>query len=864
MKKILIILPILILIIFTVVWVDGFEKLFPSGKQLVERNALKEEKRPNDWFYLQRSYPHGKINYQAWREAIAQAEMMRNDLRSGNGSRELNSWQPSGPTNIGGRITSLAVSPANLDVVFAGAADGGVYRWTSSTLSWQPVFDFNSTLSIGAIAVDPVNPNIVYVGTGEANSSGDSYPGNGIFKSTDGGDNWDYIGLPESYYIGRIAINPQNTQQIFVAATGLLFGKNPERGIYRSNDGGQSWDRRLFVSDSTAGIDVVINPNSTNIVYAAMWERIRYPYKRTAGGITSGIYRSTDGGDNWSQLTNNLPPPSPTIGRIGLAIAPTNTSVLYSIYADHPGYFHGIFKTADGGDLWVPVNYGSLGNLYSNFGWYFGNIYVDPNNENVVYALGVGMRKSTSGGNSWSSVAGGTHVDHHAIWVNPNNSNHVIIGNDGGIFISQNGGSSFSKEYDLPITQFYAATVDYNNPQRLYGGTQDNGTLRTLTGQLNDWTSIYGGDGFYVIVDPNNSNVIYAESQYGGLGKSTNGGFNFSPATSGINGGDRTNWMTPVVMNPNDSNVLYYGTYRVYKTTNAAGFWSPISGDLSNGPYSGGLNFGTITTFAVAPTNSNMVYAGTDDGNVWISEDAGGSWNLISSTLPTLWVTYVTADPINDSAAVVSFSGYKMNQYVGHVFRTLDRGQNWADITANLPQAPINKVVIDPDFPGVYYAASDVGVFFTSDSGNSWGMLGDNLPAAGVMDLILHQPTRTLVAATHGRSMYSIDISNVVAIKKPTVVRLEDFQLTGIYPNPFNSEVTIKFNLGKSLTVEAAIFDLLGRKVIVLKNEKLSPAEYRLKWDGKNSNRATVASGTYLVRLKAGHQQIVQAITYVK
>lgn len=864
MKKIMIILPSLILIILIAFVVGHLNKLLTSGRQLSKMNALEEEKRPNDWFYDQRSYPHGKINYKAWREAIGQAQMMRSELRTENASRMQTSWQPAGPTNIGGRITTLAVSPANTNVVFAGAADGGVYRWTSLTLSWEPVFDFNSALSIGAIAVDPVNPNVVYVGTGEANSSGDSYPGNGMFKSTDRGDNWDYIGLPESYYIGRIAINPQNTQQVFVAATGLLFGKNLERGIYRSTDGGQSWEQRLFVSDSTAGIDVVINPDSTNIVYAAMWERIRRPYERKAGGVTSGIYRSTDGGYNWSLLSNGLPAPSTTIGRIGLGISPANSSVLYSVYADHPGYFYGIFKTTDGGNSWAQVNDGALGNLYSNFGWYFGNIYVDPNSEDIVYVLGVGMRKSTTGGSSWSSVATGTHVDHHAIWVDPSNSNHVIIGNDGGIFVSQNGGSSFSKEYDLPITQFYAATVDYNNPQRLYGGTQDNGTLRTLTGQLGDWTSIYGGDGFYVIVDPNNSNIIYAESQYGGLGKSTNGGFNFSSATTGINSSDRTNWMTPVVLDPNDSNVLYYGTYRVYKTTNGAASWSPISGDLSNGPYQGGLAFGTITTFAVSPQNSSVVYAGTDDGNVWISEDAGGTWNLVSNQLPNLWATYLTADPVNDSAAVVSYSGYKMNQYVGHIFRTEDRGQSWVDISANLPQAPVNKVVIDPDFPGVYYAASDVGVFFTSDSGGSWNMLGDNLPVSGVMDLILHQPTRTLVAATHGRSMYAIDVSNVVAIRPTAIVKPLDFKLSAAYPNPFNSEITIGFELNKSLHVETAIFDLLGRKVRVLKNEKLSPAEYRLKWDGKNSNNTAVASGTYLVRLKAGNQQLVQPVTYVK
>jgi len=858
MKRVYIIAIAFVIISTGIIALIQFINIMPSTNS-VGNTAEEEKEKPNYWFYMQRSYPQDKINYDAWREAVANSEVMRQTA-----PQSRSSWQEAGPTNIGGRITTIAASASNPNFIFAGAADGGVWRSTNSGVNWQSVFDFNSTLSIGAIAVDPMNADVAYVGTGEANSSGDSYPGNGIFKTLDGGLSWQNMGLQDSYYIGRIAINPQNIQQIFVAATGLLFGKNLERGIYRSNDGGQNWQQVLFVSDSTAGIDVVIDPSSPNKVYAAMWERIRYPYERRAGGVTSGIYKSADGGDNWTLLSGGLPAPSATIGRIGLAIAPTNPNVLYAIYADHPGYFDGIFKTTDSGNSWSQVNDGGLGNLYSNFGWYFGNIYVDPNNENTVYALGLAIYKSTSGGNSWGSITGGIHVDQHAIWVDPTNSNHLVIGNDGGIFISQNGGSSFSKVLNLPITQFYAATVDYNNPQRLYGGTQDNGTMRTLTGQLDDWSIFYGGDGFYVIIEPNNSNVIYAESQYGGLGKSTNGGSNFNNATNGINGSDRTNWMTPVVMDPNDSNILYYGTYRVYKTTNGAGFWSPVSSDLSNGPYSGGLNFGTITTIAVASTNSNVVYAGTDDGNVWISEDGGGTWNFISGQLPTHWVTYITVDPANDSTAVVSFSGYKMNQYVGHIFRTVDRGQNWVDISANLPQAPVNKVVIDPDFPGIYYAASDVGVFFTSDSGNIWSMLAQNLPASVIMDLVFHQPTRTLVSATHGRSMYKIEVGNVVDIDTAPMPVIANFNLISTYPNPFNSQIAIKFRLNKSLPIEVVIFDVLGRKVKLIKKGTLSPAEYLVKWNGIDDTGNSVSSGKYLVLIKAGNQQLTKSITYVK
>ncbi|NIT59635.1 MAG: hypothetical protein GWN00_26470, partial [Aliifodinibius sp.] len=272
------------------------------------------------------------------------------------------------------------------------------------------------------------------------------------------------------------------------------------------------------------------------------------------------------------------------------------------------------------------------------------------------------------------------------------------------------------------------------------------------------------------------------------------------------------------------------GTYRVYKTTNAAGFWTSISNDLTNGPYIGGLNFGTITTIAIAPGNSNVIYVGTDDGNVWVTFSGGAIWSPISNQLPILWVTSIAVHPTDENSAVVSFSGYKMNQYVGHVFRTEDGGQNWVDISANLPQAPVNKVIIDPDFPQVYYAASDVGVFFSSDSGGTWNMLGQTLPASVVMDLVFHQPTRTLVAATHGRSMYKIDVSSIVSIKTTPESTVQDFQLISAYPNPFNSQITFKFQLSKTRDVEVGIFDLLGKQVKLLMMGNLSPSEYRLSW----------------------------------
>jgi len=480
---------------------------------------------PDPTFYLQRAYPLDTIPKQAILRAYEQARALQRQVSK----ESLPTWQPGGPYNIGGRITAIAVDPSNPLIVYAGAADGGVLKSTDGGLHWTPIFDEMPSLSIGALAVDPTDPSKIYVETGEANSSGDSFDGDGVYMSPDGGSTWVHLGLEQTRHINRIVINPQNPQVLYVAAMGSLFSTNPERGVYRSTDGGQTWERVLFVSDSTGCIDLVINPQNPDILYAAMWERIRRPWMRKVAGPTSGIYRSTDGGNTWELLTNGLPQGA-NVGRIGLAIAPTNPQVLYAIYADHPGYFMGVYKTTDGGNTWFRVNDAVLSDLFSSYGWYFGNIRVDPTNENVVYALGLDLYRSTNGGNSWQNLSGySVHVDQHDLWIDPQNPQHLILGNDGGIYLSSNGGLSWQKSTDLPITQFYRVTVDFQNPERIYGGTQDNGTMRTLTGGLYDWNIIYWGDGFFCIVDFTNPNIIYAGAATGGLWKSTSGGVSWTP-----------------------------------------------------------------------------------------------------------------------------------------------------------------------------------------------------------------------------------------------------------------------------------------------------------------------------------------------
>ncbi len=738
-----------------------------------------QQNKPSEWFYLQRSYPATEINYAAYQNAIAQAKTLKNKA---SGQNRAFSWQLSGPVNIGGRISAVALHPEDDQVFYVGAASGGVFKTVDAGLSWEPIFDDQPSLSVGDIALAPSNPEVVYVGTGEANAGGGSvaYDGLGVFRSDDAGQTWTDCGLHESGSIGRIAVHPQSPDVCYVAAMGRMFSKNEERGVFKTYDGGQNWQKILYLNDSTGAIDLVLDPENPETIYAAMWERIRRPDQRIYGGPSCGIYRSIDGGQNWQQLTTGLPSPSTNIGRIGLAIAPSDPSVLYAIYADKTGYFEGLYRSDDSGESWIQTNDAALSNLFASYGWWFGRIRVDPANANIVYAIGYDLYKTSNGGNSWSNIGYSVHVDHHDLYAHPLNPNFLVLGNDGGIYLSQNAGSTWNHIENLPITQFYTSEIDQQHPERRYGGAQDNGTIRTLTGSTNDWSEIYGGDGFVVKVDPQNNQYVYAEYQYGGLGRSVNGGSSFTGATSGISGSDRFNWMSPLVLDPVNPSSLYFGGNRVYRSVNRAVGWTAISPDLTNGPGAYNQTFGTTTTIDVSPVNPEVIYAGTDDGNVWVTQDAGLNWNKISNDLPLRWVSRVTTDPVEEGTAYVALSGYRVDEYLPHLFYTSDFGQNWTDISGDLPEAPVNDVIVDPLQDSTLYVATDVGVFGTLNLGQSWLPVGDNLPNVPMLDLTFHPETRRLTVATYGRSMYSISVDEFVGLNNDISLN----QKMKIYPNP--------------------------------------------------------------------------------
>jgi len=806
---------------------------------------------PSEWFYAQRVYPHAEIKPVDLARARNEGALLRQAV-----SDAAVPWDPVGPINIGGRIADLAIHPFDPLTVYVGSAEGGILKTTDGGFSWTPTFDNLETLSIGDVTVDPTNGDIVYAGTGEPNNGGGSvtYGGLGVYKTTNGGVTWNNMGLNDTRYIGRIVIDPTNTQRLFVAAMGALFSTNPERGVYRSTDAGQSWQHVLSVTDSTGAIDLVIDRLQPNRIYAATWERIRHPHTRRYGGFTSAVYRSTDGGNNWSILGGGLPSPAVVNGRIGLAIANSNPSVLYAIYADEVGNFAGVYKTTNGGDSWVRTNDGALSGSYATYGWWFGNIRVDPVNADRVFVVGFNTYRSTNGGATWAQIGANMHVDHHAMeWVANGTGQMMYDGNDGGLYFSSNGGTNWTEILNLPITQFYTVAVDHQIPTRRYGGTQDNGTNRTLSGGVNDWAEIYGGDGFYVNVDPSNNNFVYAESQYGGLGRSTNGGASFAGATSGISGSDRMNWSTPVVLDPTNPQTLYYGANRLYRSTNRAVSWTAISNDLSDGnPGSGGVVFGTITTIAASASNPQVIYAGTDDANVWVTLNGGAGWTRIDSALPERWITRVAVDRTLPEVAYVTLSGFRDDDPLSHVYRTTDFGTTWAPISSNLPEAPVNDLEIDPDDASTLYVATDVGVYVTTDLGGSWSALGTGLPNGVVSDLHLHAPTRTLTAATYGRSMFTYNLGATTAVSDGAGSPALAPRLSRAAPNPTRGATQFTIELPQPATVELTVYDATGRRVQGLVQGALAAGSHPITWNGKNAEGRAAPAGVYLVRLAAG------------
>ncbi len=710
---------------------------------------------PNTWFVVERAFPDDRIPLDRWRAARARAADMRRSP-----ARDV-SWTARGPSNIGGRVTSLAVDPTDDRVVFAGAAEGGVLRSVDGGATWEAVFDDQEVLAIGALAIDPRDPDTVLAGTGEANPGGGSmaYGGAGLFRSTDGGASWESLGLEQTGSIARVVIDAADPQRLFVAAMGQLWEDDAGRGVFRSADGGATWEQVLFVDEGTGCIDLVQRPDDPDVLFAATWERRRRAEAFDYGGPGSGVYRSDDGGDTWQRVGGGLPEASEDGGRIGLALCDAQPDVMAAIYAAADGTFDGIYRSTDGGATWARTDDADLASVYSSYGWWFGNVRIHPDDPERILVLGLTLWSSDDGGRSYVRSDDGMHVDHHALVFGPAPERVIYEGNDGGVYRSDDDAATWTELVDLPITQVYRLALDPSDARVLYVGTQDNGTCRTVTGALDDWERIAGGDGFAAVVHPDDPARVWTLRQYGHLKYSNDGGESWTEALKGIDPEDRVNWDAPHVMDPSDPGRRYYGTQRVYRSVGNLG-WEAISPDLTGGTTQGqaGQVDGTLTTIGVSPVDGDVLWTGSDDGHVFVTDDGGGRWTDVSGDLPLRWVTAVRPDPRDAETAYATLSGFRWAESEAHVYRTDDLGRSWAPLGADLPDAPVNDLLVDPEQPGRLFAASDVGVFESVDGGAHWSALGRGLPIVVVNALALDAPRRILVAGTYGRSTFSCPV----------------------------------------------------------------------------------------------------------
>jgi len=740
-----------------------------------------------------------------------------------------------GPTQQSGRFVDFAVPLQRPNTFYAASASGGLWKTENNGQTFEPLFDNEKVFSIGDVAVAPSNPDVLWLGSGEANNSRSTYWGDGIYKSIDAGKTWRNMGLKESHHIGRIVINPSNPDTVYVAALGHLYTENAERGVYKTTDGGIMWTKVLdVVADSRAigVVDLVMDPADPETLYAASYDRLRKPWTFQLGGPGSGIHKSTDGGRTWTKLANGLP--GGVLGRIGLTISPKNPKTLYAMIenANKPGMsaedrwkeivegkssqgmIDGeIYRTDDAGSTWrkVSPDKRSVGGAP---GYYYGQIIIDPNSDENVFILSVGVLGSRDGGKTWTSAFafGG---DNHALWIDPQDSGHMLLGYDHGLGVTWDAGKNWYHPDFLALAQFYAIDFDMSYPYRVAGGLQDNGSLmgpstkpgaaasgrRAVTGggippgppiRLEDWFGVGGGDGMYNVFDRATNRYLYNESQFGPLSRIDL----VTGEAKGISYGrlkpeTRWNWCAPIHVSYHNSDTIYHCGNIVVMSTNRGESWTEISPDLTTNDASkltvggkggdGNIQYCTITTFDESPLVPGLLWVGTDDGNVWVTRDNGKAWTKLNDKIagnPGYWVSRVAASNFDPGTAYVSFTGLRNDDFRPFVYKTTDYGATWTSLAAGLPEGSVNVVREDAKNPNLLFAGTDFGVYVSIDGGKAWLKMKNDMPTQPVHDLKIHPREADLVVATHGRGAYIADIKPLQELSPEVLAK--DFHLFAV------------------------------------------------------------------------------------
>lgn len=714
----------------------------------------------------------------------------KKDKKTGENSSEANSalvsnfsFRNIGPSLISGRIADIAVNPNNSSEYYLAVASGGVWKTTNHGNTYTPIFDDQGSYSIGCITMDPNNSKVLWVGTGENNNQRSVAYGDGVYKSTDGGQSWDNVGLEKSEHISKIIVDPNNSDIVYVSAYGPLWSSGGDRGVYKTIDGGENWERVFFVSDNSGMADLIMDPNDNSVLYTSVHQRRRHVFTYVGGGKESGIFKSTDAGKTWNELKTGLP--TGKMGRIGLAVSPVNSNYVYAILEAEEGK-GGFFRSTDKGASWVKQS------SYKTSGNYYQEIICDPHDVDKVFSMNTWLHHTEDGGKTFKKTGEKSkHVDNHCIWINPNDANHWIVGCDGGVYETYDHAQNWKWMSHLPLVQFYKVALDNDYPfYNVYGGTQDNnsvgGPSRTLNnaGILNsDWYITNGGDGFESQVDPKDPNIVYAQAQYGWLvryDKQSGEKMGIQPMPKKGEAAFRWNWDAPLVISTHDNHRLYFAANKLFKSDDQGNTWTAISGDLTRQldrnqvEVMGEIQkpevvmknksttmFGNIVALTESPKNENLLYVGTDDGLIQITADGGKNWTKKSYFTGVPDMTYVNmllTSQHDEGTVYVVFNNHKRGDFKPYVMKSTDKGTSWTSIVGNLPdRGSVYAIAEDHVNPNLLFAGTEFGVFFTLDGGVNWVQLKSGLPTIAIRDIAIQQRENDLVLASFGRGFYVLD-----------------------------------------------------------------------------------------------------------